>query len=83
MVRKAKLYEKALGSPGSLSFDELCSLAKQAGFVFRKQRGSHRVYKHPENGEMMNFQPDGNMAKKYQVIQLLKTIKQYGLIKED
>ena len=82
MVKIQKLYEKAKTLPANLKFSELCQLAEKAGFEFRNQTGSHSVYKHPELKEMMNFQPDGNKAKPYQVKQLLRTIDKYGLIKE-
>ena len=69
-----KLLDKARISPSGVTFDELCRLADNNGFRFRRQAGSHKIYKHPR-GTMMNFQPDKNgMAKTYQVKQLLNFI---------
>ena len=75
-----KLLADAQASPGSLTFDELCALAVCKGFVFKRQRGSHRMYGHPSlhpmEGGFMNFQPDkGGKAKAYQVRQLLRAIE--------
>lgn len=63
MAKKVKLYKKAKDSYQSLSFDELCLLAEKAGFTFSRQKGSHKLYKHPDLvhpriGKRMNFQPD-------------------------
>lgn len=82
MTKKEKLFSKAKNSPGGLTFNELCRLAELAGFVFRNQSGSHKIYKHPATGEMMNLQPYGKHAKKYQVMQLLDVINKHGLISE-
>jgi len=83
MSKKDKLYKKAKASPENLSFVELCSLAEHAGFEFRNQTGSHKIFKHPANKKMLNFQPDeknkGN-AKKYQVKQLVEIIENYNLM---
>lgn len=79
MSKKKKLYQKAINSPANLSFKELCSLAEYAGFEFRNQAGSHKIYKHPVINEMINIQPEGNKAKPYQVKQLLEIIDKHGL----
>lgn len=75
MTAMEKLLDKARNSPSGITFDELCRLADKSGFRFRRQAGSHKIYKHPAHGVMMNFQPDKNgMAKSYQVKQLLDFI---------
>ncbi|HPR53412.1 MAG TPA: type II toxin-antitoxin system HicA family toxin [Deltaproteobacteria bacterium] len=80
MGRKEKLYRKASESPNNLSFSELCSLAKQVGFVYRNTSGDHETYKHPIGGRMMNFQPINGKAKPYQVKQLLDFIEENDLM---
>lgn len=85
MSKKDKIYKKAKYSPENLTFNELCSLAEHAGFEFRNQSGSHKIYKHPVNKKMMNFQPDEKnkgKAKKYQVGQLIEIIEEYNLMEE-
>jgi predicted RNA binding protein YcfA (HicA-like mRNA interferase family) len=74
MGRFEKLIQKATDAPGNLRFQDLCSLAEFAGFVFDRSAGSHRIYKHP-TGCMMNFQNVNGQAKPYQVKQLLEFIK--------
>jgi len=69
-----KLLARARNSPFGITFDELCRIADKNGFIFRRQSGSHKIYKHPQ-GALMNFQPDKNgMAKVYQLKQLLDFI---------
>jgi predicted RNA binding protein YcfA (HicA-like mRNA interferase family) len=75
-----KLIHKARSSPRNLTFDELCLLAERIGFVFRNQSGSHKIYKHPIHGTIMNFQPDKRdkgKAKIKQVKQLLDFIDEF------
>jgi predicted RNA binding protein YcfA (HicA-like mRNA interferase family) len=81
-----KLYKKLKKSPINAAYNEICQLAQEAGFVFRKQSGSHKIYKHPIYRRIMNFQPDKSdksKAKKYQVSQLIDFIDNNKLIKED
>ena len=76
-----KLIEKAKRSPTNFTFDEICLLAEKVGFIFRRQAGSHKIYKHPVYGAMMNFQPDKrdpSKAKQYQLRQLLAFIEEMG-----
>lgn len=84
MTRREKLYEKALNNPKDLSFDELCRLAEYAGFGFKRQKGSHRIYKHPEIPgieQTINIQEWKNgEAKPTQVRNLLDLIDKYRLI---
>jgi predicted RNA binding protein YcfA (HicA-like mRNA interferase family) len=78
MGKKEKLLQKAKNSPSNLTFDELCLLAEKYGFVFRGQSGSHKIYRHCVSQNIMNFQPDNNKAKKYQVKQLLAFIEDHA-----
>lgn len=47
MYRLAADCASALKQQGNFSFDDLCRLAEKAGFVFSRQEGSHKIYKHP------------------------------------
>jgi predicted RNA binding protein YcfA (HicA-like mRNA interferase family) len=85
MSKKDKIFKKAQNSPGNLSFDELCLLSEYAGFVFRNQTGSHKIYKHPRIKNTLNFQPDKkdkSKAKKYQVKQLVTLIEENKLMEK-
>ncbi|CAN2042166.1 Toxin HicA [Candidatus Magnetomoraceae bacterium gMMP-15] len=87
MDKLKKLYIKAKNSPSNINFNDLCALAKKVGFIYKRQKGSHRLYKHaylnhPKLGMRMNFQPDNkdkNKAKAYQVRQLLEFIDYFNL----
>lgn len=80
MTVNDKILAKARDSAVNLTFDELCHLAELNGFIFRRQTGSHKIYRHSKYKVMMNFQPMRNgMAKMYQVKQLLNFIDEYLL----
>ena len=66
-------------SYNNIRFNDFAKLIIDLGFVLRRQRGSHRIYKHPTLNESMNIQPDDNMAKAYQVEQLREIIIRYNL----
>jgi len=85
MSKKDKLLKKAKGSSENLSFNELCSLAEHAGFEFRNQTDSHKIFKHPTNKKMLNLQPDKNdksKAKEYQIKQLVAYIDDLNLMED-
>ena len=85
MGKKDKILAKAQSSPGNLSFNELCTLAKHAGFEFRNQTGSHKIFKHPTIKKMLNLQPDKNdksKAKIYQTKQLVAYIEDFNLMED-
>ena len=85
MGKKDKILTKAKSSPGNLSFNELCSLAEHAGFEFRNQTGSHKIFKHPTIKKMLNLQPDKHdksKAKKYQIKQLVAHIDDFNLMED-
>jgi len=85
MSKKDKILKKAKDSPENLTFNELCSLAEHAGFKFRNQTGSHKIFKHPTIKKMLNLQPDKNdksKAKKYQIKQLVTYIEDFNLMED-
>ena len=85
MGKKDKLFKKARDSSENLTFNELCYLAEHAGFEFRNQTGSHKIYKHPVIKKTMNFQPDKkdkSKAKKYQTKQLITIIEDFNLMED-
>jgi len=74
-MRTAKLFQLAADNPSGLRFRDLCRLAEAFGFVFRRQKGSHRVYTREGISQIMVFQDVHGAAKTYQVRQLLACIK--------
>jgi predicted RNA binding protein YcfA (HicA-like mRNA interferase family) len=78
MPKCEKILKRAQASPSNLRFEELCQLAECYGFVFARQRGSHRQYKHPRLREVKTFQSHDGKAVEYQVRDLLETIESLG-----
>lgn len=74
-----QLEKQAENRPANLSFRHLERLAECWGYEFRRQKGSHRIYRQeefdlPRRYALMNFQKVGGQAKAYQVRQLLDAI---------
>ena len=84
MASKRKLLLKALNNPRGLRFEEFIALIEAFGFVFRRQRGSHRIYSRADVGERVNVQPrsDGK-AKAEQVREFLQMVERHGLRLEE
>lgn len=75
-----KCYEKLVRSQANASFEEVCACAETVGFEYKRQSGSHILYRHKKHShEIMNFQNDKGKAKPYQVRQLIKFIETYIL----
>ena len=62
----------------SMKFHELQKLLYMLGFHCRV-KGDHFIYWKEGIDEIINIQPDGNMAKPYQVRQIRNIILKYGL----
>lgn len=75
-----QLYMQCKRGTNNVSFAELCALAEMAGWIYDRQKGSHKIYRHPKHPKNMNFQSVKNKAKPYQVRQLLKFIEDNGLL---
>ena len=83
MTQIAKLYARALASPQGLSFRDLEALLRAFGFTLKRQRGSHRSYKHPLCRRMLVVLPKGNEAHPYQVREFLDMIEEYRLTMDE
>jgi len=75
-----KLREKILlgNSDANIDFDGLCHLLRRLGFAERIS-GSHHIFSQSGVEEIVNIQPKGRMAKKYQVAQVRDMILKYRL----
>lgn len=71
MTKREKLWQKAKQSPQNLTFDEFETLLQQTGWIFSRQKGSHRLWYSPKS-QPLPIQPrkDGK-AKPYQVQQFI------------
>ena len=80
MGKNEKLIDKVKSGKNdkNIRFNELVELTKLLGF-FERIKGSHHIYYKDGISEILNFQPDGQQAKPYQVRQLRNVILNYGL----
>lgn len=80
MSSNKKLLEKILmgQSDANIGFSELCRLLQSLGFSERI-KGSHHIYSKKGIVEIINIQPTGSKAKRYQVKQIRDLILNYGL----
>ena len=80
MSQKDKLYKSVMSGmqDKNIIFTDLCKLFDIMEFEGRIN-GSHHIYYREDIPEILNFQPDGNMAKPYQVKQARNFIKKYDL----
>lgn len=80
MTRISKLYAKLLDNPQlRISFKDFEALLIAFGFEMRRQKGSHRHFKHPKVPFILTVQPRGKDAMAYQVKRLLEVIRDYDL----
>ena len=84
MKKNNKTYQKALNAAQNLRFTDFQKLVEGLGFTLRKKKGgSHRVYTRPDVKEIVTIQADKhNMAKEYQVNQVLDIIDDYDLLED-
>ena len=78
-----KLMARARRNPAGLRFSEFETLIGASGFTLRRIKGDHHIFGRDDVLEIANAQPEGGMAKAYQVCQLLKLIERYGLPSEE
>ena len=85
MNRKQKLFESAKVNPQGVKLSDLEKLATHVGFYLNRIKGSHKQYKRLDDPrDLISFQPDKqnkNMAKSYQVKQLIDFIEENNLQK--
>ncbi len=72
---------KALGSPKSVAFKDLLKIC-ETFFGESRIKGSHHIFKTSGPGPTINIQPDGKMAKAYQVRQIAKALEKLKEIKQ-
>ena len=83
MSKKQKLFQKIVNSQKNVRFDDLVLLAQYLGFEIKEINGSHHQFRHSVLKAQLNFQPNRDQAKSYQVRQLLKLIEELGIQLED
>jgi predicted RNA binding protein YcfA (HicA-like mRNA interferase family) len=83
MSKKQKLLLRLSNNQKNVRFDDLVLLAQYLGFEIIEINGSHHQFRHPILKAKLNFQPNRDQAKTYQVRQLLKLIEELGIQLED
>ena len=80
MTKPSKLYEQLLENPGAIvSFRDFVRLLEAFGWEHKRTKGSHRTYAYPGVPAVLTINPDGKVARRYQVRLLLEFIEEYGL----
>ncbi|MBI2345330.1 MAG: type II toxin-antitoxin system HicA family toxin [Deltaproteobacteria bacterium] len=74
-----RLWEQVERQPHNVHFSDFCRLIAWFGFVRKGGKGSHQTYFHPGVREILDVQPLGGEAKPYQIRQLIRLVRQYGL----
>lgn len=83
-MNRRQLFERlARGSVKNVRFDDMIDLVEGFGFKLNRVHGSHHIYIHQHVPEILNFQPDGNEAKPYQIRQFLRLVEEHELHLED
>jgi hypothetical protein len=80
MGKYTKLREQILSgaSDGNIPFSDLCTLLVQLGFE-QRIKGSHHIFTRRDIPEILNLQPAGAKAKRYQVKQVRGVLVTYLL----
>ena len=73
-----KIVEQMRVNPKDVKFRDLCKVCDYY-FGEPRQKGSHRIYRTPWQGDpRINIQDDNGKAKAYQVRQVLQAIEKLG-----
>ena len=79
MTQIEKLYVQLVAKRAAMRFRDFQRILKTFGFTLDRINGSHHQYKHPLASRPLSIQPKGNMAKPYQIDQLLDMVEEFGL----
>ncbi|HVQ08817.1 MAG TPA: type II toxin-antitoxin system HicA family toxin [Allosphingosinicella sp.] len=80
MAKLAKLYAKLVQSPKQIiTFRDFERMIAAFGFVLKRERGSHKSYRHPRVREVLTVQPVGKDAEPYQVRRFMDIVAEFGL----
>ena len=79
MSKKEKILASVLSGnqDNNILFTDLCNIIDMFGFD-KRIKGSHHIYYKENVIEVINIQPEGKMAKPYQVKQVRDLILKYG-----
>jgi predicted RNA binding protein YcfA (HicA-like mRNA interferase family) len=84
VTKPSKLYASLLANSAQvISFRDFERLLVAAGFALKRERGSHKSYRHPRVPEILTIQPRGKDAQSYQVRLFLDMMRRHALEVED
>ena len=78
-MKKDKLISKILNNPKDVSFNDAVKCAEWFGFKLDRVNGSHNIFIHAENENLLNLQNIKSNAKPYQIKQLIDLIEKNNL----
>ncbi len=79
-MKPRKLLQRLQRTQANVAFADFVRLVEACGFVFDRQSGSHRIYKHRQHPDArLNLQPVDGEAKPYQIKQFLNLVEVYHL----
>lgn len=79
MNPKKLLIRITRGNYENISFIDFQRLVEAHGFVLRRVRGSHYIYRHPIVPQIVNIQNVNGQSKPYQVRQFLRLVEKHQL----
>ena len=81
-MKRTEIYQELRNNPKNVRYEKICRVVELFGFVFTRQKGSHRIYKRQGIKELLDFQNVQGKVKSYQVKQFLKVVEDYNLLEE-
>ena len=82
-MRPRKVWQRIERGSLDVRFDDALSLAKAFGFELDRIRGSHHILVHLDLRIILNLQPEGRRAKRYQIRRLVAVVREHGLTPDD
>jgi predicted RNA binding protein YcfA (HicA-like mRNA interferase family) len=76
---KRQLLLRISSNPDNVDFKDFVRIIEAFGFILKRSRGSHFMYKKPAVPQLINVQNVSGKAKGYQVKQFLDIIELYNL----
>jgi hypothetical protein len=83
MTKHEKFLKRLMSGQAdtTISFGDMCSLLQRLGLGLRV-RGDHHIFSREDIVEIINLQPNGSLAKPYQVKQVRNLLRKYRLNEE-
>jgi hypothetical protein len=80
MTKHQKFLKRLMSGQADtgIAFGDLCLLLQRLGFRLR-MRGDHHIFIREDIAEIINLQPNGSLAKPYQVKQVRNLLRKYRL----